>query len=77
MSTASAKDTFQTSAHASVEKLAESIWRLPPRQREALGDVLEEKFVKNILRRVRQIPRLRKEKKLLSLKDIERTFSRG
>ena len=58
----------------SLEHLAETIWQLPRKDREALEDILEEKFVKTVLRRAREIPRLRKQKKLLSLKDIERTF---
>ena len=58
----------------SLEHLAETIWQLPRKDREAIEDILEEKFVKTVLRRAREIPRLRKQKKLLFLKDIERTF---
>ena len=70
------KNSSKISVPVSVQDLAESIWRLPPKERQSLEDVLEEKFVKRVLRRSNEIPRLRKEKKLLSLRDIERVLAR-
>ncbi len=77
MPTTIKKDITKISIPVSVQDLAESIWQLPPREREALEDILEEKFVKTALRRAREVPRLRREKKLLSLKDIKQAFSRS
>ena len=57
-----------------LEELAQSIWQMPKRDRQALEDILEEKFVKTVLRRSKQIPRLRREKKLLSLADLQKEF---
>ena len=61
-------------AQIKIDELADVFWRLPRSQREALEDVLEEKFVKTVLRRAKEIPRLRKQKKLLSLSDIRQEF---
>lgn len=74
--TTTKKDTKKVSIPVSVDQLAESIWQLPRKDREALEDVLEERFVKTLLRRAREVPRLRKEKKLLSLKEVAGAFSR-
>ena len=57
-----------------LEELAQSIWQMPKRERQALEDILEEKFVRTVLRRSKQIPRLRQEKKLLSLAQLKREF---
>ena len=66
----------RVSVPVALESLAEAIWQLPRRDREALEDVLEEKFVKTVLRRSGEITRLRKGKKLLSLADIKRSLVR-
>lgn len=60
----------------SLEDIAESIWQLPPRDRETLEDLLEKKFVQTILRRSREIPRLRKAGKLLTLRQLEQSTAR-
>ena len=57
-----------------LEELAQSIWQMPKRERQALEDILEEKFVRTVIRRSKQIPRLRQEKKLLSLAELKREF---
>lgn len=62
------------SIYLNLEELAQSIWQMPKRDRQALKDILEEKFVKTVLRRSKQIPRLRREKKLLSLAELKREF---
>mgnify|MGYP001598160273 CR=1 FL=1 len=59
-----------------VEELAENILRLPRRERETLEELLEEKFVATVLRRARQIPRLRKKGKLLTFDKLKQEFSR-
>lgn len=71
------KNHTRISIPVPLDQLAESIWQLPRKDREALEDVLEEKFVKTVLRRAREIPRMRREKRLLSLKEIEKNFSHG
>ena len=58
-----------------IERLAEEIWQLPRREREALEDLFEEKFVRTALRRAKEIPRLRREGKLLSLETLRQEFS--
>lgn len=70
------KSSVRVSVPMSLDALAQSIWQMPRKDREALEDVLEEKFVKTVLRRAREIPRLRRENKLISLRDIERAPSR-
>lgn len=57
-----------------LEELAESIWRLPRRERETLEDLLEKNFVQRALKRAKNIPRLRKEKKLLSLGELRSDY---
>ncbi|MEK7501285.1 MAG: hypothetical protein AAB642_04145 [Patescibacteria group bacterium] len=74
MSTLTTKMSERTLAQIKIDELADVFWRLPRSQREALEDVLEEKFVKTVLRRAKEIPRLRKQKKLLSLSDIRQEF---
>lgn len=70
------KNSSKISVPVSVQDLAESIWRLPPKERETLEDILEKNFVRRVLKRSKEISRLRKEKKLLSLRDVEREFAR-
>lgn len=59
-------------APVSLEDPAESIWRLPRRDRETLEDLLEERFVRTVTRRAKEIPWLRKAGKLLTLRDLKR-----
>lgn len=59
----------------SLEDLAERIWHLPRRDREELEDLLEERFVHTVLKRAKEIPRLRRERKLLSLAQLKRAVS--
>lgn len=60
----------------SVEDIAEHIWQLPTRRRETLEDLLEEKFVRTVLRRSREVSRLRKTGKLLTLRQLKQSFAR-
>lgn len=60
----------------SLSDLAESIWHLPSKEREALEDLLEKQFVRTVLRRAKEIPRLRKTGKLISLEELKRGFPR-
>ena len=76
MPVASPKARTRVVVPISLEDLAESIWRLPRRERETLGDLLEVRFVRTVMRRAREIPRLRKAGKLLTLYDLKREFSR-
>ena len=58
-----------------LEDIAESIWLLPPRDRETLEDLLEKKFVRTVLRRSREVPRLRKTGKLLTLRQLKQSLA--
>lgn len=64
----------QVSIPVRIDDLAETIWRLPSSDREALEDLLEAQFVKKVLRRAREIPQLRKEGNLLSLDELREEF---
>ncbi len=66
----------KTSLPVALDALAESIWRLPRRKRESLEEMLEKKFVATTLRRAKEIPRLRKKGKLLTLEELKRGLSR-
>lgn len=57
-----------------LDELAKTIWQLSPGDRETLSTLLEEKFVHTVLRRAKEIPRLRKAGKLLSLKELQSEF---
>jgi len=77
MQTASQKLTHQhISVPVAIEDLAESIWKLPRHDRETLEDLLEKRFVQTVLRRVKEIPVLRKKGKLLSFEQIKNEFTR-
>ena len=67
----------QVPVPTTLDDLAESIWRLPRRKRETLEDLLETRFVETILRRAKEIPRLRKAGKLLTLRQLQSEFSRS
>lgn len=69
-----AKTTGQAPIRLNINELAEVFWQLPRREREALEDILEKKFVKTVLRRSKEMSKLRKQKKLLSFKDICQEF---
>lgn len=67
---------IRTRVSVPLEDLAESIWRLPRRDREALELLLEKRFVRTVLRRAKDVPRLRRAGKLLTLRDLRQAFSR-
>ena len=64
----------QVSIPVPFEALAEIIWHLRPREREVLEELLEKKLVSKVIRRSREIPRLKKEEKLLSLSALRQSF---
>ncbi len=59
----------------SLDGLAEMLWKLPSHDLEAVEDMVERKFVRTVLNRAQEIPRLRKQGKLLSLADLKRVCS--
>lgn len=59
-----------------LQDLAQTIWELPRRDKEALEELLEERFVRSVLKRARQIPALRRQKKLVSLAAMRKEFAR-
>lgn len=60
---------------APIQDLAQTIWALPRRDKEALEELLEERFVRSVLKRVRQIPGIRRAKKLVSLEKMRKEFA--
>lgn len=64
---------------AQIQDLAQTIWALPRRDKEALEELLEElleeRFVRSVLKRTRQIPGFRRAKKLVSLEKMRKEFA--
>jgi hypothetical protein len=59
-----------------LDTLARTIWELPRRDKEALEELLEERFVRTVLKRAQQIPALRRGKKLISLETMRKEFAK-
>lgn len=70
------RPSVKLSAPQTLADIAERIWQLPARHRETLEDLLEEKFVRTVLRRSREVSRLRKSGKLLTLRQLKQSFAR-
>lgn len=65
-----------TRKELSFEHLVRLLRKLGPSERETLEILLDERFARTVLRRGREVERLRKKGKLLSLDEVQKAARR-